>query len=192
MRNKIHYGITNVFYRVCTETLGTNGQYTETYATPVRLLGARSISMPAQNENVNFPADNDPNYWRQNVFSGYEGTLTLATLEDDFRKAVLGEKQDTNSLVGESLNDKPVPFALIFQFEGDDKATRHVLYRCIAGKPDIDSETRDTTITPNEISIPITAGGRLSDGLVKWKALATATTAYNGWNNAVYVPTFSV
>lgn len=191
MANKIHYGITNVYYAVVTELLGTNGQYSESYATPKRLLGARSISLSPTQENVNFAADNDANYFSQNIFSGYEGNLVLATLEDDFRKDVYGERTDTNSLVGESINDQPKKFALIFQFEGDDKATRHVLYRCSAGKYEISSTTKDTTISPEEISIPITVGSRLSDGLVKWKVTAASTTQYNAWNNSVYVPTFS-
>lgn len=188
MANKIFYGITNVYYAVVTETLGTNGQYTETYRTPVRLIGARAISLPAQNENVNFPADNNAGYWRQSINNGYEGTLTLATLDDTFRAAVLGEnKNSTDNTLIENVNDTPVPFALIFQFEGDDKATRHVLYRCIAGKPEIASQTRDTTISPGEIAIPITAGGRLSDGKLKAKA-EEGTSKYTNWNSAVYVP----
>ncbi len=191
MANKVHYGITNVYYAVLTETLGTNGQYTETYATPKRLIGARSISLSPTQENVNFAADNDANYFTQNIFSGYEGNLVLATLDDDFRKDVYGEKADTNQLVGENINDTPKKFALIFQFEGDENATRHVLYRCSAGKHEIASTTKDTTISPNEISVPITVGSRLSDGLVKWKCTADKTTQYNAWNTAVYVPTFS-
>ena len=188
MANKIFYGITNVYYAVVTETLGTSGQYTETYRTPVRLIGARAISLPAQNENVNFPADNNAGYWRQSINNGYEGTLTLATLDDTFRAAVLGEnKNSTDNTLIENLNDTPVPFALIFQFEGDDKATRHVLYRCFAGKPEIASQTRDTKISPGEIAIPITAGGRLSDGKLKAKA-EEGTSKYNNWNSAVYVP----
>lgn len=188
MANKIFYGITNVYYAKVTETLGTNGQYTETYAAPVRLIGARAISLPAQNENVNFPADNNAYYWRQSINNGYEGTLTMAVIDDTFRKDILGETlNNTDNTLIENVNDTPVPFALIFQFEGDDKATRHVLYRCIAGKPEISSQTRDTTISPGEIAIPITAGGRLSDGKLKAKA-EEGTSKYANWNTAVYVP----
>jgi len=186
---KIFYGITNVYYAVVTETMGTGGEYTETYATPKRLIGARSISLTAQTENVNFPADNNPDYWRNSLNNGYEGTLTLATLSDDFRKDVYGEQTDTNGLIGESLTDQPKPFALLFQFEDDEAATRHVMYRCVAGRHDISSETRDTTIAPGEIAIPITAGGRLSDHKVKWSCPASQTTQYEAWNTAVYVPT---
>lgn len=191
MAAKIHYGICNVYYSVLTETLGTNGQYTESYGSPKQLIGARSISLSPTQENVNFAADNNANYYTQNIFSGYEGTLVLATLDDNFRKDIYGEKTDTNNLVGESIYDTPKKFALLFQFETDDKAVRHIMYRCSAGKYEIASSTKDQTIEPGEISIPITSGGRLSDGLVKWKCDGSATTQYNSWYSSVYVPTFS-
>ena len=191
MAAKIHYGICNVYYSVLTETLGTNGQYTESYGTPKQLIGARSISLSPTQENVNFAADNNANYYTQNIFSGYEGNLVLATLDDNFRKDIYGEKTDTNNLVGESIYDTPKKFALLFQFETDDKAVRHIMYRCSAGKYEIASTTKDQTIEPGEISIPITSGGRLSDGLVKWKCDGSATTQYNSWYSSVYVPTFS-
>lgn len=184
MANKVTYGLTNVYYSVVTETL-TNGVWTETYATPVRMLGARSISLSANSENTNFPADNNAKYFTQYTSSGYEGTLTMAILNDTFRHDVLGETIDANSNVVESIKDTPKTFALLFQFEGDDMNVRHVMYRCTAGQPDITSETKDTTIEPNEIAIPISAGGRLSDGKVKAR-VGEGNTGYSNFFTTVY------
>lgn len=188
MAKRIFYGLTNVYYSVVTETLGSNGQYTETYGTPKRMIGAVGITLPASNEEVQFPADNDANYFNQQVFSGYSGgTLELRTLDDDFRKDVFGETEDTNNILIENINDTPKYIALMFQFEDDESATRHVLYRVSVGKPDISSQTKSTTIPEVTLSLPLTAGGRLSDGVVKAKADATAnTTQYNAWFTAVY------
>ena len=188
MAKRIFYGLTNVYYSVVTETLGNNGQYTETYATPKRMIGAVGITLPASNEEVQFPADNDANYFNQQVFSGYSGgTLEMRTLDDDFRKDVFGETEDTNNILIENINDTPKYIALMFQFEDDESATRHVLYRVSVGKPDISSQTKSTTIPEVTLSLPLTAGGRLSDGVVKAKADATAnTTQYNAWFTAVY------
>ena len=190
--NKISYGITNVYYAKVTETI-SSGQYVETYATPVRLYGARAINLPATEENVQFAADNDANYFSQRIFSGYEGTLTMAEIDDAFRKVAFGEEADDYGLVGESLDDKPNYIALLFQFEGDDHETRHVLYKVSVGRPTIASNTRANTIEPNEIELPITAAGRISDGLVKWKCPNTTANAaqYAGWYSSVYVPTFT-
>lgn len=189
MANKITYGIKNVYFAPVTETLDAQtGEWTVTYGTPVALKGARSIALTARNEAVQFSADNNPDYFAQNIFNGYEGDLTMAIIPDSFRTACLGERTDTNGLVGQSLDDKPGPFALMFQFEGDDKEVRHVLYRCVAGQTDVNSTTRETTIEPNEEAISLTCGGSMDAGLVKWKA-QNGTTPYDTWFSSVYVPT---
>lgn len=190
MANKITYGIKNVYYVPVTETLGSGGTWTVAYGTPVAMLGARAISLTASNENVDFSADNNPKYFTQNIFSGYEGTLTMAIIGDDFRKDCLGEKEDDNGLVGQTLADKPSPFALLFQFEGDAEETRHVLYRCIAGQPDVSSSTREETIEPNEEQIPLTVGASVDKEIVKWKC-KKGDTPYSTWFTTVYVPTFT-
>lgn len=191
MANKITYGIKNVYYAKATETLSTAGTWSVTYGAPKAMLGARAISLTAQNDTVDFSADNNPKYFTQNLFNGYEGDLTMAIIGDDFRKDCLGEKQDTNGLVGQSINDKPNPFALLFQFEGDESETRHVLYRCIAGQTDVSSKTREETIDPNEEAISLNCGGAVDTGFVKWKCPKTVTTQYNSWFSTVYVPTVS-
>lgn len=184
MANKIEYGLQDVYYSIVTETL-TGGVWSESYATPVRMIGARSISLSANSENTNFPADNNAKYFTQYVNSGYEGTLTMAILDDTFRSAVLGETIDTNSNVTETINDTPKVFALLFQFEGDDKNVRHVMYRCTAGQPDISSQTKDTSIEPNEIAIPISCSGRMSDGKVKAR-VNEGNTGYSTFFTTVY------
>ena len=75
-----------------------------------------------------------------------------------------------NSGVGES-----VKFALLFEFDGDVNAIRHVLYNCSASRPSIESETKEDTIEPGTETLSITADPR-SDGLVK------ARTGPMGWS----------
>lgn len=189
MANKIFYGISNVYYSVVTETL-TGGVWTESHATPKPLKGAVGITLPASNESIQFAADNDANYFMQQVFAGYTGgTLELRELDDQFRKDVFGNTADTNSILKENINDKPKYIALLFQFEGDDTNTRYCLYRVSVGTPDTTSSTKTTTIPEVTLSLPLTAGGRLSDGLVKTKADSTANaTQYSSWFSSVYIP----
>lgn len=189
MANKIFYGISNVYYSVVTETL-SGGAWTETYATPKPLKGAVGITLPASNESISFAADNDANYFMQQVFTGYSGgSLELRNLDDEFRTDVFGNSADTNDILKENINDKPKYVALLFQFEGDETNTRYCLYRVSIGIPDSTSSTKTTTIPEITLSLPLTAGGRLSDGLVKTKADSTANaTQYNSWFSAVYIP----
>jgi phi13 family phage major tail protein len=81
-----------------------------------------------------------------------------------------------------------VKFALLFEFDGDVKAIRHVLYNCSASRPSIESETKEDTIEPGTETLSITADPR-SDGLVKARTGDTTDdTAYEAWYKSVYSP----
>lgn len=180
MANKVKYGLSNCYYAVATE--GTGG--TLTYATPVSWPGAVNLSMSANGENTTFRADNS-DYWVSVANNGYEGTLETALIPDSFRTDVLGEVANTSTgYVIESNEAQPKEFALLFQFEGDAKATRHLFYRCTASRPDVASETTDVTITPVTETINIRALARISDGYVKARCEEGAT-GYSSFFTAV-------
>lgn len=187
--NKIKYGIKNVYYAIA--TIGTDG--TATYGDPVALPGAVSLSMEAQGENTNFYADNIV-YWVGNGNSGYSGDLELAEIPESFRENVLGEIASANKLLVEEMNAEAVHFALLFQFEGDQKATRHALYNCTATRPAVSGSTKNETIEPQTSTLSLTAtsvyNAALQKDIVKASTKSDTTdTVYNGWFTAVTVPT---
>jgi phi13 family phage major tail protein len=188
MANKVKYGLSNVYYSVMTETI-TGGVYSYTYDTPVPILGAVNLSLTANSEQTTFRADNI-DYFVTYSNNGYEGDLEVALIPDSFKKDILGELEDTNGVVYEKNDAKPKAFALLFQFEGDDKARRHVLYNCKASRPALASQTTDTTIEPVTETLSITATGRAGDGLVKASSKwdDTTTTEYTNWFTQVYQP----
>ena len=186
--NKIKYGIKNCFYAVA--TLATDGS--ATYSTPVAVPGAVSLSLDSQGERTPFYADNIE-YWVSNWNNGYEGDLTVARIPDSFRKDVLGEYLDGNKLLVEKADGEPIHFALLFQFEGDQQATRHVLYNCTASRPAVAGNTKEDQIAPETEAVTITAKtvyvSALSADVVKAKTTdATGTTAFNGWFSSVQMP----
>lgn len=186
MANKIQYGIKNVYYAKATD----DGNGNLTYAAPVAIPGARSISLSASGETTTWHADNKV-YYSGNSNNGYEGDLVVAMLPDSFRQDILGEVLSQNGMYVEKTGTPAAEFALLFQFEGDDSATRFCMYRCTATRPDVASSTVEESIEPNEQTISITAMARISDDIVKSFALydADATSAYQKWFTEVQEPT---
>ena len=189
MANKIKFGLKNVFYAVA--TLATDG--TATYSTPVAFPGAVSLSMEPQGEATTFYADNIA-YWVSAGNNGYEGDLEVARVIDSFKQDILGYVKDSKDVLVEDMNTEAVHFALLFQFEGDEKATKHVMYNCTATRPAASGSTKEDSITPETESVTITAhsiyNSSLQTDIVKAEANSgTNSTTYNSWNTAVYIPT---
>lgn len=184
MANKVQYGIKNVYYSVI--TVGTGGALS--YGTPVAIPGARSISLSASGENTKWYAD-DNVYFSTNANNGYEGDLVVALIPDSFRTDVLGEVLDDKGFYVEKTDATTVEFALLFEFSGDQNATRHCMYRCTASRPDVAGNTVEETIEPQEQTITITAMPRLADQVVKASCPASATTSYAAWFTTVQEPT---
>ncbi len=189
MANKIKFGLKNVYYAVA--TIAADGS--ATYETPVAFPGAVSLSLDPQGENTPFYADNIV-YWTGVSNTGYEGDLEIARVTDSFKTDVLGYLNSGNGLYVEDANAQAVHFALMFQFEGDAKATRHVLYNCTATRPNIGGSTKEESVEPQTESVTITARtvfvSALNTDVVKSETNEdTATAVYDGWFAAVTLPT---
>ena len=145
-KNKVKYNLKNVHAAILTK--GDDGTYT--YAKPVAIQGAVSLSLDAEGESNPFYAD-----------------------------GVLIERSDIT---------ESVYFALLFEFDGDQKAIRHVMYNCTASRPTIESQTKESSIEPGTETLSIAADPR-EDGLVKSRTGDdTSTATYNNWYKNVYVP----
>lgn len=189
MANKIKYGLKNVHYAI--GSLQTNGSMT--YSTPVPFPGAVSLSLEPQGDNSPFYADNIV-YWVGASNTGYQGDLEIARVIDSFKKDVLGMINDGKSVLVEDANAPAVHFALLFQFEGDDKATKHVMYNCTATRPSAAGNTKAESVEPQTESVTITAtsvyNATLDADIVKAEANGDSdSTTYSSWFNAVYLPT---
>lgn len=190
--NKVKFGLSNVHYAVLTETIDQQtGEVTESYATPVAIKGAVNLSLNQSGDQTVFRADN-LDYFVTYANNGYEGDLEVALIPDSFLIDVMGYSLDNNQVLYETNDAVPKAFALMFQFEGDQNARRHVLYNCKASRPRVASQTTDTTIEPVTETLTIKASARLSDGVVKasTKLDDTSSEQYDGWFSTVYVPSF--
>lgn len=188
MSNKIKYGLKSVYYAVA--TIAADGS--ATYAAPVALPGAVSLSMDPQGELTPFYADNIV-YYMSSANNGYEGDLTLAMVPDSFKKDVLGYVEDTKKVLVEDADAEPAHFALLFQFEGDAKAIRRVLYNCVAGRPTDNGNTKEENVSPETDQLSLTAttiyNASLDKNVVKAECNDTTDAdVYAGWFSNVYIP----
>ena len=182
-KNKVKYNIRNVHYALL--TLDDDG--IAKYGVPVPLPGAVSLSLDPNGEPSVFYADGYAYYTISNNM-GYEGDLELALVPDSFRSDVLKESLDTNKVLVENSGVETSNFALLFEFDGDVKKIRHVLYNCSAARPTIESATNEDEIEVQTEKLSIKATP-LANGCVKAKTGEDTTdTVYTKWYDAVYVP----
>lgn len=187
MGNKVKYNLKNVHAAKLTESV-VDGVTKYSYADPKAIPGAVSISLDAEGDSSPFYADGIV-YFRSVSNNGYSGDLEIALIPEWFRTEILQEMLDSNGvLVERSDNAESVKFALLFEFDGDVRAIRHVMYNCTASRPSIKSETKEDKIEPGTETLSLTADPR-EDGLVKSRTGDTTSAAtYQSWYNKVYIP----
>lgn len=188
---KVSFGLDNVHY--ATYTINENGIIT--FDTPIRIPGAVEMTNDPVGDPIEFYADNMIYYYADNN-QGYEGTLTIARLPDSFRKDILKEELvEDDEVLAEYADVQTRPFALLFQFLGDKKARRHVLFNCNAQRVSLNSSTKTDSVEPNVIELNYKATPIIINERPIVKASTTQATpqeVYNTWFQQVYVPPQSV
>ena len=182
-KNKVKFNISNAHYALLTQD--ENG--TVSWGTPVALPGAVSISLDPTGEPESFYADGIE-YYVINNNQGYDGDLELAMIPESFRTDVLMETADSNNVLVENANSQTGHFAVLFEFDGDIKKIRHVMYNCSASRPGIASSTNTESKEVKTETLSVKARP-LASGLVKAKTGDnTKAAAYNNWYKHVYEP----
>lgn len=171
--NKVKYNLKNAHYALL--SIAEDG--TVSYGTPVAMPGSVSISLDANGEPENFYADGVA-YYVINNNMGYDGDLELALIPESFRTDVLKEELDANGVLIENSEVELASFALLFEFDGDQKHIRHVMYNCSASRPGIEGNTNEDSkeVQTETLSIKATP---LANGMVKAKTgNTTDSTVY--------------
>lgn len=182
-KNKVKFNICNVHYAKITKD--DNGNVT--FATPVALPGAVSISLDPTGEPESFYADG-VEYYTINNNQGYDGDLELAMIPEDFRTDILMETADNKNVLIENSNSETGNFALLFEFDGDVRKIKHLLYNCSASRPSIESATNEESKEVKTETLSIKARP-LANGYVKAKTGDnTDAETYNNWYSEVYQP----
>ncbi len=182
--NKIKYNIKKAHYALQSE--GEDGEIS--FDTPKPIPGAVSVAFDANGDIQKFYADGIV-YYTSAANNGYEGDAEFALIPDSFRQDVLGEKKDAKGVLHEVDDSTDTQkFAFLFEFDGDQKAIRRVLYNCTATRPSMESETKEENIEPGTETITI-SNAPLANGRVKAQTtVETDQTVYDGWYETVYYP----
>ncbi|ANV70835.1 MULTISPECIES: major tail protein [Bacillus] len=182
--NKVAFGLKNVHYALFNIKDGV-----VTFNTPIPLPGAVELTFDPRGDLIEFYAD-DMLYYAASNNQGYDGTLSIATIPEQFAIDALGEELDEEDGVLNELADaKGKSFALLFEFDGDVRATRHVMFNCSASRPTLASKTKTNSAEPNTnelkfVSSPIDINGKR---MVKTKTTTKSKTdIYNNWYKKVY------
>lgn len=183
--NKVVFGLKAAHYSIITE--GVDGVHT--YAAPVALNGSVDLAVNPKGNTNDFYADNIL-YFTTVSNQGYEATLTVANVSKEFRQDVLGETlEGTDNILTENANTNPKKVAFMFEFDGDVKAVRHVLYNCTVTRPALASTTKTDTAEIKTVDLTLVAAPRPADGVVKRSTTGdTPTNVYDAWYTAVYEP----
>lgn len=182
MENKVKFNLSHVHYAKLKE-----GE-TTSYEKPVPIPGAVKISLDPNGEPESFYADGGA-YYTINNNMGYDGDLEIAIIPESFRTDILQETEDKNKVLVEDVNAETKNFALLFEFDGDKKKIRHILYNCSAGRPKIEGQTNEESREVQTETLSIKARP-IKEGLVKAKTgKETTEDIYKNWYTTVYMPT---
>lgn len=181
--NKVTYGLKNAHYSKV--IINTDGSIA--YETPKPMPGSTELTLDPRGDMTEFYAD-DMLYYSADNNQGYDGKLTLANIPEDFEINILGQiKDEDDGVITENANAKGSYFALMFEFDGDVKKIRHVLYYCKASRPSAGSSSKTDKVDPNTIELDFVSSASPDTLNVKTKTTTTTQdSVYNNWYDAVY------
>lgn len=183
--NMVEFGLSDVKYA----TLGYDAKTKQYTVGEIKSLpGAVELSLPASGDETEFYADNGI-YYADYTDNGYDGTLTVAKISDEFKCDVLGFKQDENGVLYETADGVTNEIALWFKFAGDKLDKKRCMYRCKVSRPDIKGKTTEKTKTPNTSQMKIKAMPRLDNRLIKASMPNDGTEIYENFDKQLYIPT---
>lgn len=185
-KNKVRFGLKKAYYAAVT----LDSDNVPSFGTPKRLPGAVNLTLDSNSEQEIFYAD-DIAYYIANSNQGYEGTLELALIPDEFEKDCLGARVDNDGLIVESGSDSGSYFALLFEFTGDQKAIRHCLYYCKANRGSVEGGTKGEGVEVKTEELNFISSPLPDTEIIKAKTTEDTTTSrYSNWYDAVVLPDF--
>ncbi|MBO5632619.1 MAG: phage tail protein [Aeriscardovia sp.] len=183
-QNKVKYNLKNVHYAKLISEGVTGPKYGEIKEWP----GAVSVNFEPQGESSTFYADGIK-YYVTSTNTGYEGDYESALVPEDFKRDILGATEDSDGVLLENADAPTAYFALLFEFDGDVKARRHVMYKCSATRPSVESKTKEENVDVATETVKLTCSTTKINGVNIPKAetgTSTSDEVYNSWYTTIH------
>lgn len=184
-KNKVEFGISNLHFG----TYNVSDQGVVTLGTPFHQRGAVSFSPEENSEKNDFYADNIA-YWSGYSGGTFDGDLTVAKFDDEFKTAFLGYRELTNGGLANVKNASKPSIYVAFQVEGDEEARRVIMYNGSLGAISREYTTIEETREPVTESIPVTITGDVNTG-VTMAVLKPGDAGYDTLFTAPTAPVFA-
>lgn len=182
MADKVKFNIKNVHIAPMT----TQGEE-PVWATPIKVPGAVSFSLEPQGDVTPFYADGIV-YYQSSANNGYSGDLEMALFPVEILKAIYKVTEgETSKVLTENANTEPVPFALLFEEDGDTTGTKFVLYNCTATRPSRTYNTNTESKEPQTQTITVTAAPMEDGRVMAMTGDATPEDTISKWYTEVFV-----
>lgn len=146
-KNKVKFNLKNVHIAPIKKD---TGEYDEIFALP----GAVSLTLDAQGDIEKFYADGVI-YYQSAPNNGYEGSLEIAMITDEFREKIFGEKPNDEKVQIENVDTQFNDFALGFQVDGDQHNNLFWYFNCTATRPSTSATTLEDSKTPQTDTLNI-------------------------------------
>lgn len=179
--NKVKYGLRNVHLFEVTDT-GT----ALTYGTPVPWRGATELTLDPNGDALEVHAD-DILYDKEENNQGYTGKLTMLYLQPEIEALLFGNVENSDGVVVENADNHGSKVAVAFEFSGDKKHVRHILYNVAFSRAGDGSATKSDKIDAQTAEFEFSAMADPYDYKIKGKA-AQGSAKYDNWFTSVYVP----
>ena len=144
---KVIFGISDVYYSKITET-ETSGVPSISYATPVAIPGAVSLTLDVQGDTNDFYADNGV-YASFDSNNGFSGDLTIADIPESVYTDLLGYYKDDSGLLTELAAATEVYFGLMCKVSSNQDPIGFKFYKCSLSRPAFAANTTTESIEPD-------------------------------------------
>lgn len=174
--NKVKFGLKKCYYSVITDTAGVY-----TYATPVAMPGAVSLTAAKAGDSQVYEAD-DVDYWTVSS-QQYDISLELSKLPESFWDDVLMFAEDAKMVLWEH-GAECKRIALLFEVTGDQNNPRYAFMNCMPTPPDVEAETSKAR-APKNTTIKMVASADPNGRTLAMSKSNTDATIYGAWFTTV-------